>query len=222
MCKDDNKHILEICYHCGNHGLLEVVGKHNHTFGGPTYNTFGFQDGYDLIENFTWLLLKCPVCNMVSLTRKYDNEDLITDEVQVLYPRTKGNLVGLPAHIKEAYESALKIEKISISMCLLAMRKTLEAICRDKNAKGNSLDEMVQDLIVEKILPESLKDACWIIRYLGNEAAHDNFVSIQQRDIEIVIGFMESIINYIYSQPKIINNLKNEILDRKTMKKRSN
>lgn len=107
-------------------------------------------------------------------------------------------------------------------MCLLAMRKTLEAICRDKNAKGNSLDIMVQDLIVEKILPESLEDACWIIRYLGNEAAHDNFVSIKQRDIEIVIGFMESIINYIYSQPKIIINLKNEILDRKNLKKRNN
>lgn len=103
MSENEHSYNLETCYHCGNRGLLEVVGKHNHIFGGPTYDEFGRQNGDDLVESLTWLLLTCPVCEMITLKRKYNSDALFIEDEEILYPRTKDKLVGLPTHIKETY-----------------------------------------------------------------------------------------------------------------------
>lgn len=207
--------ILENCYHCGNKGLLNIVGTYEQNLGGPIYDEYGRQVDYDLEEYRKFYLLQCPVCKNVTLFEKYSCVmiDPPVIESEILYPRNKisNDIEGVPSHIRSAFESALKVKNIDDSVCLLSLRRALEAICKDKNAEGNNLYEMTQDLVQKGIFPQGLEDACWIIRHLGNEAAHADEPSIHQIDVAKVIGFIDNIIDYTYSLPIRISKLKAQI-----------
>jgi hypothetical protein len=146
---------------------------------------------------------------MVTLYQNYTNE--IDDENDILYPRNTINFEGVPATIKSAFESALKVKGIDKDICLLSLRRTLEAICKDKGASGNTLEKMIRDMIDKNILPQTFDDACWVIRQLGNEAAHAGKTNIYAHETDQVINFVESIIDYLYALPLRRSKLKNQV-----------
>ena len=74
---------------------------------------------------------------------------------------------------------------------------------------------MVRDLIERNILPIHLDDACWIIRQLGNQAAHAERPVFNSFEVERVIGFVDRIVDYLYSLPYQINHLKAFVEERK-------
>ena len=87
----------------------------------------------------------------------------------------------------------------------------LEAICKDKGAKGNSLEKMIEDMIANKVLPEMFNDACWVIRQLGNSAAHADKRVYNAHQVEQTIGFMKDIINYLYTLPQQMKSLRSAV-----------
>ena len=91
-------------------------------------------------------------------------------------------------------------------------------ICKDKEAVGKDLEKKIDDLIDKKILPPMIGDACWIIRQMGNEAAHADNVEVYAYDVEQVIGYVSTIIDYLYSMPYRVNQLKQKIQERKDNK----
>lgn len=214
MDSEENQ-ILTDCLHCGNKGLQNVVGRHFHTIGGFINVPYGTLDT-GLAEYYTHFLLSCPVCQNVSLYERYSDETMPKEffSGDILYPRSTVTYEGIPHKVKAAFESAIKIENISKEICLIALRRTLEAICKDKNAKGKSLVEMTDDLVEKGVFPPTLKDACWIIRHLGNEAAHADDSTVHQVETKKVIGFVDTIIDYTYSLPIRIAKLKKQIESR--------
>ena len=212
MIDSKREQILLSCYHCGNKGLLHVVGQYEERFGGPVIDPAGLQVGLDLEETFSYYLLSCPVCRNITLYQRDADETMFGSyNDKILYPKNSIDLDGVPNNIKSAFESAVRVESVSSEICLLSLRRTLEMIFKEKQAKGKNLAEMIKDLIAQGILPDALNDACWIIRVLGNEAAHANKSSVTKHDVEEVIGFVETIIDYIYSLPTKIYRLKKTI-----------
>jgi len=212
MCDSKRDQILLNCYHCGNKGLLNIVGQHEERFGGPITDPAGNQIDFEIEETFSYFLLSCPACRSVVLYQRDTDETMCgTYNDKILYPRNTTDLDGVPENIKRAFESAVKVESISEEICLLSLRRTLEMICKEKSAVGKSLPAMIKDLVDKKIMPEALNDACSIIRVLGNEAAHADKSSVAKHDVEEVIGFVETIIDYIYSLPNRIYRLKRTI-----------
>ncbi len=191
---------LHTCYHCGNQGLMKIEHIHEDHFEDYIEDAFGNAIGLGFTENFHWTMLSCPVCKMISLVEDYDNtacEEMTSD----LYPKTKISSEGVPKNIQSAFEAALKVKNIDNEICALSLRRVLEAICKDKGANGRNLDSMVQDMIARKILPEMFNDACWIIRQLGNSAAHADDVHFSKHQVDETIGFVQNIINYLYTLP---------------------
>lgn len=63
-------------------------------------------------------------------------------------------------------------------------------------------------------LPEMVNDMCYIIRKLGNEAAHGDNTEFLPYDVEQLIKYVGLIIEYLYSLPRRIQLLKEDIDER--------
>ena len=78
---------------------------------------------------------------------------------------------------------------------------------------------MIDDLIDKGILSSAFADACWIIRQLGNSAAHADDTVIYGYQVEQVIEYVSTIINYLYSMPHRVAKLKRNIEEKKEKQK---
>jgi hypothetical protein len=193
-----SKYLLQQCFHCGNEGLMEVVGDHIQHFGGEVTDSSGVVIEMDLQEHFEWILLACPVCHKVSLLQKYSNECEFNPNTgnyieynDLLYPECNVDYLGVPKEVKTAFEAALKVKNVDTAVCLLSLRRVLEAICKEQGAVGNTLEIMIKDIIEKGKLPSAMNDACWIIRQLGNSAAHADDIIVHKSDVEQTIGFLK-------------------------------
>lgn len=202
--KGKREFIIGTCYHCGNEGLQKIMFTHAISFG----------EEQEFQEDFNWFLLKCPVCRMLSLKEDYTNESMINfkeeqiyDE-RIVYPKTKYDFNYTPKSIQRAFESAIKVSKIDLDICLLSLRRTLEMICKNKSAQGNSLEQKIKDLVAKNILPATLNDSSWLIRNMGNDAAHADAIHYTEYEVEQIIEFVEQIITYLYELPERILRLK--------------
>ena len=202
------KHILETCYHCGNRGLLQVGCCDQ-----VNYEDYDNGDVVGWYEDM-YITLKCPACNEVTLYKRSTNSYSLQEngefiyESEILYPVIHTNKLGVPKNIVTAFEAAKKVQKIDPAICALSLRRVVELICIDKNAIGNNLVSMVNDLENKNILPKTFNDACEILRIIGNEGAHSINISIPKNELNTLIDFLDSIINYLYVIPEKIKRLK--------------
>ena len=217
MDEGKDKQIIAQCYHCGNKGLMNIVSIHREKFGGTFVDEKGNIDN-DLEEIFFWYTLSCPVCKFVTLMQKYTNEayynhntDTEYYDTDIIYPENKLNLKNVPKNIASSFEAALKIKNINSDLTLLSLRKTLELICNDNNAKGKDLNSKIKSLIEDKVFPVEFEDAYWIIRHLGNKAAHADDTGVYTYDVKEIINLLYTIINYLYVTPSKIKYLKEKL-----------
>lgn len=209
------EYILKQCFHCGNKGLMTILCQHKHEFGGPILDQDGYGFGYELREDFEWTLLKCPICHMVSLLQVHrEEENPGFDDEKILYPKNSINYIGVPSSVKSAFEAALKVKNIDTNICMLSLRRVLEAISKQQGAIGKDLNDMVNDLMAKGKLPAQLEDAYWLIRKLGNEAAHADNVSFYSYEVEQIIEFLEIIMKYLYILPAQMKMLKGRFTEK--------
>ena len=211
MSKDTGV-VLVKCYHCGNKGNLDVLN---------IKKTISGDDVNSPLETVFYYTLFCPVCKNISLYMKWtywgyedQNGDSIFEN-NIIYPENSFNFNGAPKEIKAAFVSAIRVKNIDISICALALRRVLEIVCKEKNAKGKNLYNMIQDLVNRKILPDTFDKAANLIKDIGNLGAHGDSFEYDIHDIEQLIDFVKSIINYLYCMPYDIECLQKKIEDRK-------
>lgn len=208
---DKEKYNLLTCYHCGNQGLMTIEHAHRYDFGEPILNAYNEVTDVDVEEIYHWQLLSCPVCHRVTLWENMIDPILEYADAKTLYPMCTIDYSGVPSRIKTAFESALKVKNIDTAICALALRRVLEAICKDKGAEGNSLEKMIANMIDREILPGMFDDACWIIRQLGNSAAHADKKVFSMHQVDQTIEFVQNIINYLYTLPVKMKKLREAI-----------
>lgn len=100
-------------------------------------------------------------------------------------------------------------------MCLLALRRTLELILIEKGAKKWGLKDKIEEIAEKGILPDTLKEASSLTKILGDSAAHDKEIEIDQQDVESMAEFVKFIIEYLYVVPDKINSYKERLSSKK-------
>ena len=71
---NDKNYLLEECKHCGNKGLLKIVGKYQQSF-------TDYDDGEPIFQQYTdWTMVECPVCKGISLHKSYSNDTMFDSE----------------------------------------------------------------------------------------------------------------------------------------------
>lgn len=147
----------------------------------------------------------------------YHNYDDMSyyDEKSILYPLSSVESTSIPAKVKEAYEAALKTKSIDKYVCLMALRRTLELLLKDKGATKWGLKDKIEEIAAKGLLPDTLKEASSLAKMLGDTAAHDKELEIDQYDVEAMAEFIGYIIEYLYVVPDKISAYKMR-LDAKT------
>lgn len=208
----DKQKVIQ-CYHCGNETLMNNVGEHTeHDYEG---------DGIVLGHTISSMYL-CPVCSKVSFLEQYwdinqryydDNgeEQEYTIE-KILYPMTTTyDNDSLPNEIRSAFHAALKCKNIDSAICLIALRRTLEFVCLEKQATGRDLWHKIEDLSRKGILPAELRHASLITKNYGNMGAHDTKVNISHLDLELIIEFVEYVLDYLYVLPSKLKKMQEKM-----------
>lgn len=187
------------CFHCGNRAPMEIVGTYNDTIvlGDPPYTD---------VVYYNWLLLICPSCMKPTLeeilrtTLDQDIDEGWPVHETTLYP-SQIQVEYLPEKVKTSYQSALKVRNVELNAFAVLIGRTLDIICNERNAKGNTLYEKLNDLSSRNEIPGRLADMAQGIRVLRNIGAHADLGEIVQEDVPILIDFCEAILEYLYKAP---------------------
>lgn len=217
------KNQVHTCFHCGNTGILKPIGKTEWKNEDILEDQFGNVINYTLIEHEDWHIFECPVCNKPVIISEYilDAAEYVPPEIKTEYPTIAVSPEGVPNEIYSAFESAVKTKGIDYSICLLSLRRVLEMICKEKGAVGKDLEKKIENLIEQNILSPAFADACWIIRELGNCAAHADKMNFYPYQVDQVIEYVSTIINYLYSMPARVSALKKKVEDQKEKSKKT-
>ena len=218
--KDDDKLAKDkilTCYSCGNKGVMKYIGGFNNSDYAEEYDEYGEVIYHQLIEDTEWTLFECPICHNPVLFSEYTCAGMPDgySDTKIEFPDLNIHNKGVPEKIRTSFLAAARTRGIDRAICLLSLRRTLEMICKDKNAEGKNLENKISDLVQKKILPEMMNDACWVLRQLGNDAAHADDIVFTESEVRECIEFVSIIINYLYSMPTRVEELRNRIEKRK-------
>lgn len=199
---NEKNYLLKECKHCGNKGLLKIVGRHHQSF-------TDYDDGEPIFQEYTeWTMLECPVCKGVSLHESYSNDSMFDteggylSEETIVYPGSKYSFIHVPDGILKSYNAAVKTVNVDLNVSLIAIRAVLEKVCKERGSKKKNLEAMLKEMASKNILPETLDKCSFLIRKLGNSGAHgDENEELSKSDVYALIDFIETILYYIYELP---------------------
>ncbi|MCU0081388.1 DUF4145 domain-containing protein [Extibacter muris] len=201
------------CFHCGNETPMSQIGKYSWGSRDIEFADFDYLYEYELFA--------CPVCHKVTLRESYGDETMIVPHLDgamryhcdktILFPTNSIDSNSIPSKVKEAYEAALKVKNIDKYVGLLALRRTLELVLKDKGATKWGLKDKIEEIAEKGVLPDTLKEASSLTKILGDSAAHDKEMDIEQQDVESMAEFVEYIIEYLYVVPDKINSYKQRL-----------
>ena len=210
------KERVHTCLHCGNIGVMKYVGETGKKPGEPTYDNLGNEIPGESIDHEKWHIFECPVCRRPIVIYEYSCDvsslALLKPELETRYPTVPILGANIPLGIYDTYMAAVRAKGIDYSLCLQSLRSVLEKICKDKGETTSTLEKKIQNLINKKVLPPMFEDACWIIRKLGNEAAHGDNVQYFEYEVEQVITYISEIINYLYCLPSLTASMRQKIV----------
>jgi hypothetical protein len=190
------------CDHCGNQTFKKEIGS---------YFT---SDETGVFE--TYSLYQCSICNGATLEKARHRipEGQVLDrragspmsptpigETEQLWPPPLSLPAEAPARVRQIYEEARSVMKRSPSSFVVQIGRALEAVTKDRNAEGRTLNDKLNWLIKEGRLPQVFGEMGHISRIFRNWGAHDAENDIEPGDVKIVDEFFKAIIEYIYVAP---------------------
>ena len=182
------------CPHCGHQGTFEPL-----------------QNITDVNVGHLWLgQRKCPNPQCYGhLFCIYEGNGNVLRSYPAL--RIDFDPKNIPERIAKTLVEALVCyaEQCFVASAIM-IRRTLEELCEDKKAQGDTLKERVQSLRSAVVLPNELFVAMDELRLLGNDAAHieaKTYNSIGREEIEAGISLTKEILKAVYQLDDLVKKL---------------
>ena len=203
-----------LCSHCGNRTphsrvfeytgslLYEMIDR-------PYYEPFSFHS------------YVCGTCSGLSLLGCFDHEkperDSDSPPMPRLYP--KGPDIDPPSHtvsggnpipssVRRAFREAWPLRYTAPAAFANQIRRTLEFICEDQHADGNTLHKQLEDLASKGVFPGELADIATLVRMLGNIGSHASDKEVSIWDAELLDALFRMLLEYVYLGPARVKRLK--------------
>lgn len=137
-----------------------------------------------------------------------DEDTLVTYPPEVL----DFDSTNLPDRIQSSFEEAIKAHSAGCYRAsALMVRRVLEELCEDKQAKGNNLMLRLKALSANVIVPTELLDAADELRLLGNDAAHieaKTYDAVGAEECEIAIELTKELLKAVYQYTNLVSKLR--------------
>lgn len=194
---------------------------------------FGALQGYGRVETLT--LFRCMGCrnNLLYSTKLEDGFGSFVDELDRFDPseevgelsrdqfleistllhstqveRTEENSIldpSTPEAVKLCYETGTRVRPISKDLYALQLRKTLEAVCKDKGAseylasgKRAMLWQQIDELEKQNVVGHFISEAAHKLKEISNTGAHYSERAVTDGDIRKLEHLLGLITNYVY------------------------
>lgn len=210
----DNVPILT-CQFCGNKTPMKILNEYYR----ETIAPLKYNEKARLYDSF--VILECPVCIGFQMVHVHWNSEEyidisedknIYDDATVLFPQNeKLELYYLPSGVKSAYESAFRVKNIDNTTCVMALRRTLEMLCKDKGAVNGQLHQKLNQLKQKGILPPLMGDISKVIKDFGNMAAHGDQITFDRNMVNSMFRFTNKLLEYVYILPNEIQRAKYDL-----------
>ena len=200
------------CGHCGFVGPLHQVARES-----VETDTEEIEDGrWHLSWTLWWMLYRCPACTEPTVARLWWSDEIsdAEDRPQVIYP-TKRDNAALPDAVRRSYDKALKVKKVDPGFYAVGIGRMLEAVCKDKGQRDGDLNNRLDALAQEGIVPGPLAEQAHQLRGLRNFGAHDAEVEVVEADVPVIEDFAEAILEFLYRAPAKLGALAASLDERK-------
>lgn len=192
---------LVSCLHCGNIARMEIldIARDEHDEVDPNSGPIG-------IWGTHYGVLKCPACAKINIVSYYWHDGIESeDEIlyEFLYPKNSEYPIGLPEKILVAFKAAEKVKPIDVNAYAILMRRLLELVCLDRNAKSGTLASMLTELASKNEIPNKLVKVALGLKDFGNIGAHAGSGELTEKEIPIVNALCNAILEYVYSAPHL-------------------
>jgi hypothetical protein len=153
-------------------------------------------------------LAQCPACDGVVLRSAFwhsgsmDPGDI---DYEILYPTIEKGLRGLPPTIESGYKAAQRVRNIDANAYGVLLGRVLDAVCADRRASGETLDQRLRSLAQNGEIPAKLVDVASGLRRLRNIAAHANLGELTPAELPVLDDLTRAILEYVYSAPALAN-----------------
>jgi hypothetical protein len=197
------------CFHCGNKTLMQCVARYSH-MSTDDENLVWFHQ--------SWKLYFCPVCDDITLEQEStfsEDSDIDYDgnpksKYRVLYPSITLEK-NTPEKVRKAFEAALKVKDIDGATCLIALRRTLEMLCKDQGAKRGNLFNKLKQLSDTGVMPPIIDAMAVVLKNMGNKAAHADDHEFSPELVSSVIEFTQAILDYVYVLPAKLSAIQEQL-----------
>jgi hypothetical protein len=119
---------------------------------------------------------------------------------------------NIPATVVSSLEEAIKCHANQcFTAAAIMVRKTLEELCRDRQATGPNLKERIKALGSKVVLPQDLLAGLDDLRLLGNDAAHiesQEYNKVGREEVEVGIEFTTEVLKAVYQYSALLNRLR--------------
>lgn len=135
------------------------------------------------------------------------------DEVVTSYPpqRIDFDKEGIPNKITQTLEEAITCHAQQCYVAAAIMvRRTLEEICADRGATGDSLWKRIRKLKANVIISEGLLEGMGNLILLGNDAAHVEaraFEQVSKEEVQLGIEITKEILKAVYQEKNLVERL---------------
>jgi hypothetical protein len=118
---------------------------------------------------------------------------------------------NIPESAVAALEEAITCHANScFTAAAIMVRKTLEELCRDRDATGSTLKDRIKALGSKVIIPPELFEGLDDLRLLGNDAAHiesQTYNQVGEEEVVVGIEFTKEVLKAVYQYATLLQRL---------------
>src|SRR5262245_28292034 len=211
---DEARTIDVFCEHCNVQVAACVVATHVKST--PQDMSAFLAEPTDAPYNvFEYAIAVCGRCESVFLVEsefyEIPAEVSVPQGERVLYPTSRQvSTDGVPTSVARAYSTAARAFVVGLyEPCVIMCRKCIEALCRELGATKGNLKERLVALLDAGQIDQKLLAWADELRLIGNDAAHDLDIVIEQVDARDALDFVEAILLYVFSLSRRFEEFKN-------------
>jgi hypothetical protein len=199
----------KFCPHCGNMSPQRVIKVQECEWVGRSLT-----NDEELNLGRTYFVALCGTCNHILLYSIWGNDHgeesyaEIFADTYLQYPDSLNLNIAVPERIRDIYEEAARIKLTSPNGFANQIGRAIEALCKDRGAKGKNLHQQIKDLVERKELPARLADALVLLKDLRNVGAHDNEIPIKLSQVDTIDKFFRAVVEYVYVTPRTVKDLR--------------
>ena len=127
-------------------------------------------------------------------------------------PLPKPTEPSIPQSIREDIDEAKICFSVAAYRATAVMaRRAMQVASIDKGAKSDKLVSQITELKISGQITTDLKEWADAVRWIGNDAAHPNGVTVSKEDAEDVLHLAEQFLHVLYVAPALAAGIKKRL-----------